>query len=85
MLMKEKSIKKNAFLNTLKTFLTLFFPLITFPYSSRILGPSNLGQVNFAQGIVSYFSLIASIVVFLSFTPHANCARASAIISSVTF
>ena len=61
MLMKEKSIKKNAFLNTLKTFLTLFFPLITFPYSSRILGPSILGQVNFAQGIVSYFSLIASL------------------------
>ena len=59
--MKEKSIKKNAFLNTLKTFLTLFFPLITFPYSSRILGPSILGQVNFAQGIVSYFSLIASL------------------------
>ncbi len=58
---QQKSIKKNAFLNALKTFLTLFFPLITFPYSSRILGPEVLGKVNFAQGIVSYFSLIATL------------------------
>lgn len=59
--MQKKSLKKNAFLNTLKTFLSLFFPLITFPYSSRILGPEILGRVNFAQGIVSYFSLIATL------------------------
>jgi len=58
---KQKSIKKNAILNSLKTFLILFFPLITFPYSSRILGPEVLGKVNFAQGIVSYFSLIATL------------------------
>ena len=40
-------------------FFTLCFPLITFPYSSRILGPENIGKVNFAQSIVSYFSMIA--------------------------
>ena len=59
--LEQKSLKKNAFLNTLKTILTLFFPLITFPYSSRILGPDNLGKVNFAQSLVSYFAILASL------------------------
>ena len=59
--MQQKSLKKNAFLNSFKTFLGLCFPLITFPYSSRILGPDNLGKVNFAQSIVSYFSMLAAL------------------------
>ena len=59
--MSQKSLKTNAFLNTLKTVLTLFFPLITFPYSSRVLGPENIGKVNFAQSVVSYFAIIASL------------------------
>ena len=59
--MSQKSLKANAFLNTLKTVLTLFFPLITFPYSSRVLGPDNIGKVNFAQSIVSYFAILASL------------------------
>ncbi|MBR1714948.1 MAG: flippase [Treponema sp.] len=59
--MAQKSLKANAFLNTLKTVLTLFFPLITFPYSSRVLGPESIGKVNFAQSVVSYFAIIASL------------------------
>lgn len=37
------------------------FPLITFPYVSRILMPEGIGRVNFANSIVSYFVLIASL------------------------
>lgn len=59
--MKQKSLTLNAFLNALKTITTLFFPLITFPYSSRILGPDCLGKVHFAQSVVSYFAIIASL------------------------
>ena len=59
--MPQKSLKANAFLNTLKTVLTLFFPLITFPYSSRVLGPDNIGKVNFSQSVVSYFAIVASL------------------------
>ncbi len=59
--MQPKSLKINVFLNTLKTLLTLIFPLITFPYSSRILGPDNLGKVHFAQSVVSYFAILASL------------------------
>lgn len=39
----------------------MIFPLITFPYTSRILGPEGTGHVNFATSFVSYFILLASI------------------------
>ena len=57
----NRSLKKNAVLNTFKTFLSLCFPLITFPYSSRVLGPEKIGMVQFAQSIVSYFAIFASL------------------------
>ncbi len=59
--MEQKSLKKNAFYSVLKVFLSLFFPLITFPYASRILLPEGIGKVNFANSIISYFIMIASL------------------------
>lgn len=59
--MKNKSIKVNVVLNVVKNFLTIIFPLITFPYVSRILQAENIGKVQFATSIVSYFALIASL------------------------
>ena len=61
--MSNKSITKNAILNGFKTLLSILFPLITYPYVARILHSTNLGKVNFAQSIVSYFSLIAALGV----------------------
>ena len=58
---QQKSLKINAILNMIKTLMGVIFPLITFPYSSRILGPNGIGQVNFANSIVSYFSMIAGL------------------------
>ncbi len=57
----EKSLKKNAVYNALKTCSAIVFPLITFPYASRVLLPENVGKVNFANSFVSYFSLVASL------------------------
>lgn len=59
--MKNTSIKKNAVLSSLKTILAILFPLITFPYITRILGTDNVGKINFGNSIVSYFLLIASL------------------------
>ena len=56
---KHKSIKLNMFLNYIRTMLSLLFPLITFPYASRILMPEGLGKVNFARSIIQYFVLLA--------------------------
>lgn len=53
------SVKKNAAFNMLRTLMGLIFPLITFPYVSRILGPAGTGKVHYAQSIVSYFSMIS--------------------------
>ena len=39
----------------------IIFPLITFPYVSRILGVDNLGKYNFSNSIISYFILIAGL------------------------
>lgn len=59
--MKKKSIKLNAVLNGLRTILNLVFPLITFPYVSRVLSVNEVGKYNFSQSIISYFLLIAAL------------------------
>ena len=56
-----KSLGKNAFLNGFKNVLNLLFPLLTFPYVSKVLNVEGIGQYNFAQSAVSYFSLIAGL------------------------
>lgn len=59
--MMEKNLKTNAILNMIKTISTIIFPLITFPYVSRVLMPENIGKINFGSSFVSYFTLIASL------------------------
>ena len=58
---ESSSLKTNMALNTIRGILKVIFPLITFPYVSRILGVANLGKYNFAASIVSYFILIAGL------------------------
>lgn len=59
--MKQKSLKKNAALNLFRTTLGLLFPLVTFPYASRVLGPENVGKVSYASSIVQYFAIVAAL------------------------
>lgn len=59
--MQQKSIKRNSIYSIIKTGSSILFPLITFPYITRVLLPDNVGKVNFGLSIVSYFSLIASL------------------------
>lgn len=58
--MVKKSIKINAIFNVIYTLLSVVFPLITYPYATRVLGVENLGKVNYGSSIVSYFSLFAT-------------------------
>lgn len=58
---KKKSIKANAVLNSIRTILNLIFPLITFPYVSRVLTVDELGKYNFSSSIISYFLLLAAL------------------------
>ena len=55
-----KSMKKNYFYNLVFTVVNMVFPLITAPYLSHILGAENIGKVNYATSIVTWFTLFAA-------------------------
>lgn len=59
--MKKRSMTQNAVLNTIKTIMSMIFPLITFPYASRVLQVDNIGKVNYSASIISYFFLLAGL------------------------
>jgi O-antigen/teichoic acid export membrane protein len=53
----SRSIKKNYILNLINTGSQVLFPLITFPYASRIMMADGIGEVNFFTSIITYISL----------------------------
>ena len=57
----EKSIKINMLLNAIKGIMGIVFPLITFPYISRVLGVEGVGKYNFSSSVISYFVLLAGL------------------------
>ena len=59
--LKIRSLGTNALLNGIKNVMALCFPLISFPYVSRILKVENLGKYTFSQSFVSYFVLLAGL------------------------
>lgn len=59
--MKQKSLKLNFIMNIILTGFTIIFPLIIYPYISRILLPEGVGKVALAISIVSYFSMFAQL------------------------
>ena len=58
---KQKSLKINFIMNAILTMSSFIFPLITFPYVSRILSPAGIGKVSFATSFISYFSMFAQL------------------------
>jgi len=48
-------------MNALFSVASMLFPLITFPYVSRVLNPSGLGKVGFATSVIAYFTMFASL------------------------
>ncbi|TCS76627.1 O-antigen/teichoic acid export membrane protein [Muricomes intestini] len=58
---KQKSLKLNFIMNAILTMSAFIFPLITFPYVSRILLPVGIGKVSFATSVISYFALFAQL------------------------
>ena len=39
----------------------MLFPMLTFPYLARVLGPSHVGLLNFAESFARYFVLVAAV------------------------
>ena len=53
------SLKKNFFYSALLTVANYLFPLITYPYVSRVLGVANIGVCNFVDSVVNYFIMFS--------------------------
>ena len=52
-----ESIKTNYIFSLINTISSFAFPIITFPYASRIMLADGIGLVNFYQSIIQYISL----------------------------
>lgn len=55
------SVKYNFVMNFILTASSFIFPLITFPYVSRVLHVSGNGKVSFAASVANYFMMVASL------------------------
>jgi len=53
--------QKNVFYNVLLAVSQVLFPMLTFPYLARVLGPSHVGLLNFAESFARYFVLVAAV------------------------
>lgn len=53
--------KKNFIYNILLTLTNILFPIVTFPYVSRILGPQGIGTIQFVVSFAQYFALFAGL------------------------
>lgn len=49
------TIKKNVIYSSILTVSAYLFPLMTFPYVTRVLGVNNIGICNFVDSIIQYF------------------------------
>ncbi|MBS4968468.1 MAG: oligosaccharide flippase family protein, partial [Lachnospiraceae bacterium] len=58
-----KSVKFNFIMNSILTASAMIFPIITYPYVSRILQPEGIGTVSFANSVITYFSMFAQLGV----------------------
>ncbi len=55
------SVKRNLFFNLLLVLSNIAYPLVVFPYVSRVLGPGGVGETQFVLSFAKYFTLIAAI------------------------
>ena len=53
------SLTKNFIYSSILTVSTYMFPLLVYPYVSRVLGLSYIGIVNFVDNLINYFVLIS--------------------------
>lgn len=58
--MKKPSIQANIILSTLYQILTMITPLITAPYTARVLGANGVGINSYTGSIQTYFLLLAA-------------------------
>jgi O-antigen/teichoic acid export membrane protein len=58
---QKHSLKLNFVMNAILTMSSFIFPLISYPYVSRILLPEGTGKVSFATSLIAYFIMFAQL------------------------
>ena len=58
---RKHSVRYNFIMNFILTASQFIFPLVTFPYVSRVLSASGNGRVSFASSVANYFLMVASL------------------------
>lgn len=56
----SNSIKVNFLYSSILTCANYFFPLLVYPYISRVLGVSNIGLISFIDSIINYLILFST-------------------------
>lgn len=71
----EKNLAKNTFFLYVMQISGYVFPVLTFPYLTRILGPANYGVVVFSNAAMSYFQMLLEFGFILSATSEISLHR----------
>lgn len=58
---KQHSVKYNFLMNFILSASQIIFPLITFPYISRVLLAEGSGKITFVSSVANYFLMVASL------------------------
>jgi O-antigen/teichoic acid export membrane protein len=59
----QPSLKKGFLFNALITSQNFIFPIVSFAYLSRILGPEYLGKINFVSSLTTFFAFMAALAL----------------------
>jgi len=59
--MKVRSVKVNYLLNFIRAVSYALITIITMPYVNRILGPTNIGKIEYVNTIINYFILFSAL------------------------
>lgn len=78
-------IRKNVFFTSILTTSNYIFPLLVYPYVSRVLGVTNIGLCNFIDNIINYFILISMMGITIMGNRQIAADRASGLSLNKTF
>lgn len=82
----ERTLAKNTFFLYVMQVSGYVFPLLTFPYLTRVLGAARYGTVVFANAVMQYFSMLIEFGFILSATKTCSERRGDkAALGKVTF
>lgn len=54
-------MKKNYLYNLILSIVNILFPILSFPYVSRVIGPTGIGKVQFITSFAQYFAIVAAL------------------------